>query len=270
MGLEEYVARWRLIGLFLPWSLLLAWQQAAASIECSGCLLFLIPLWLSLILATSEIALFKRYSFINQFLNTSGILTRFCRRPTLTLLWQSFKALIFSLMLLVSAVLFEPLQWLVLLVDIGIMLTLIALMAGWLRGELKPHCVKSLTLHWAHRINAVLLWLSFILILFYSKHENYQGMSWEEVVRYTASQITVSCDVLAVLTRINAVSEALMWWAAQNHLDELQHPMQASIAWLAFIATCGTSFVIAWAYSRALSGALSSPWRIALSDYSST
>jgi hypothetical protein len=266
MTLDGYITRSRFIGLFLPWCLLFSWQQTADRVGCLGCLLFLIPLWLSLMLAASEIALFKRQTFINQYLNPTGILAHFWRRPTLTLIWQSFKALVFSLMLLVSAVLFDPLQWLVLLADIGVMLTLIALMAGWLRRELKPHCLQLLTLHWAQCINAVLLWLSFILILFFSAHENYLGMSWEEAVRYSASRIVVACDALAVLTRINAVSEALMWWVVQNRLNELQHPLQVLIAWLAFIATYGASFVMAWAYSRALSGTLSRPWRITFSE----
>ena len=51
-----------------------------------------------------------------------------------------------------------------------------------------------------------------------------------------------------------------MWWGAQNYLQGLEHPQQFIMAWLAFLAFFGVSFLIAWAYSRALVGVLSRPW----------
>ncbi|MEN8129283.1 MAG: hypothetical protein ABFS45_03625 [Pseudomonadota bacterium] len=212
-------------------------------------------------LASSELALFKRFTFIAHYLRPSGVFARLMRRKTLLFLWQGTKALFLTLVLLISATSFDMNQWMVLLADI-VLMTALAVMMTWLvRSEVKPDYAEPLAHNWAHRINATLLWLSSVLVMFYTPHENYQGMHWEDVVHFSATQVMVACDTLAVLARLNAVSEALAWWAAQNFLDGLERPAQVLMAWIAFIASFGISFLIAWAYSRALTGVLAKPWR---------
>lgn len=231
-----------------------------------GSMLFLIPLWAVLSMAASEVALFKRYAFIAQYLTPQGVLARLLKRKTLLLLWQSTKALFFTLVLLVATVLFDMPQWLVWLGDVGVMAMLVSVFAWLLRGEVKPSWRAPLARYWAHWVNTILLWVTSVLVTFYSAHENYTGMPWKEVVHFSALSVAVACDALAVLVRINAVSEALMWWSAQNFLTSWEQPTQRLMVWIAFVASFGGSFLIAWAYSRALTGVLSRPWKLVVPD----
>jgi hypothetical protein len=256
----------RLTQMLAIWCILLAWRWLARGVECIGSMLFLIPLWAVLSLAASEMALFKRYAFIAQYLKPQGVLARLLKRKTLLLLWQSTKALFFTLVLLVATVLFDMSQWLVLLADVGVMATLVSVFTWLLHGEVKPSCRTPLARYWAHWVNTILLWTTFVVVIFYSAHENYSGMPWEEVVHFSALNVAVACDALAVLVRINAVSEALMWWSAQNFLTSWEQPTQRLVVWLAFAASFGSSFLIAWSYSRALTGVLSRPWKLVILD----
>lgn len=248
------------------WCGLLAWQWAASRLGCIASVLCVLPLWGILTLAASEVALLRRYAFIAQYLRPQGMLARLLRRKTVLLLWQGTKALFLALVLLVSALLFEGGQWRVLLADIVLMATLVGVIGALLHGEVKPDYSEPLARHWAHWVNAIVLWLTSVVLTFFSAHEDYTGMVWEEVVRFGASKVTVACDALAVLARINAVSEALAWWGAQNVLSGWERPAQVLMAWTAFIASFGVSFLIAWAYSRALAGILSKPWRLVASN----
>ncbi len=259
------VLLFRFIQMFAVWCVLLAWRWLADRLGCIGSTLILIPLWGALTLSASEVALFKRYAFIAHYLSPEGILARLLRRKTMLLLWQSIKALFFCLILIISALSFDMNQWLVLLADVIVMATLVGIFDWLLHGEVKPGYRAPFAHYWAHWVNTVLLWLVSVLVIFYSAHENYLGLSWEEVVHFSASKVTVACDALAVLARINAVSEALVWWAAQNLLVGWERPAQQLLAWFAFIASFGVSFLIAWAYSRALAGVLSRPWRFVVS-----
>lgn len=243
------------------WCLLLAWQWSTQHLDCLFSMLFLFPLWGALMLASSELALLKRFTFIAHYLRPAGILARLMRRKTLLFLWQGTKALFLALVLLISATSFDMNQWMVLLADIVLMSALAVMMTRLVRREVMPDYAEPLAHNWVHRINAILLWLSSALVMFYTPHENYQGMHWEDVVYFSTSQVMVACDPLAILARLNAVSEALSWWAAQNFLDGLERPAQVLMAWIAFVASFGISFLIAWAYSRALIGVMAKPWR---------
>ncbi len=253
----------RIARMSAVWCGLLAWRWTADRLGCMGCILFILPLWGTLMLASTEIALCRRHAFISQYLSTEGILARLLRGKTLLLVWQGIKALFFTLILLVSVLLFDAEQWLVLLIDILLMTVLMGLFTGLLRGEVKSGYREPMAHHWAHWVNALLLWLVSVLVMFFSAHVDYTGMAWDEVVHYSAQSVLVACDAIAVLARIGAVGEALAWWAAQNFLVALERPMHIVVAWLAFLAMFGLSFLSAWAYSRALAGVLSNPWRVA-------
>ena len=265
-----YIILMRVTQMFAVWCVLLAWRWTADRLGCMGSVVFIVPLWGTLMLAASEVALCRRHAFITQYLSAQGMLARLLRGKTLLLTWQGVKALFFTLILLVSALLFDVEQWLVLLADILLMAVLLSMFTSLLRGEVKSSYREPLAHHWTHWVNTLLLWLVSVLVLFFSAQEDYTGMAWDEVVRYGASKVLVACDAIAVLTRISAVSEALAWWAAQNILVALEQPMQVLMAWLAFIAMFGLSFLSAWAYSRALTGVLSRPWRVPTSNGLST
>ncbi len=257
-----YISLTGVILMLTVWSGLLLWQWVSARLGCMGSALFLVPLWVVLTLAASEVAVIRRFAFIAQYLRAEAMLARLLRRKMVILLWQATKTLFLALVLFISAVFFDKAQWLVLLADTLLMATLVGLFAWLLNDELKPAYRAFLSRHWAHWVNALLLWVCLVVVMFHSAHENYTGMSWQEVVHLSASNVTMACDELALLGRVNAVGEALVWWAAQNFLHGLEKPAQLIMAWLAFIAFFGASFLIAWAYSRALVGVLSRPWSI--------
>lgn len=259
---RAYMSLIGVIRMLAVWGGLLLWQWASDRLGCMGSALFLVPLWAVLTLAASEVALFRRFAFINQYLRAEAVLARLLRRKIVLLLWQATKTLFLALVLLVSVVFLDQAQWLVLLTDTLLMAALLSLFAWMLDDELNPAYREFLSRHWAHWVNALLLWISLVLVMFHTAHENYTGMSWQEVVHLSASNVTLTCDELALLGRVNAVLEGLLWWSAQNFLHELEHPAQLIIAWLAFIAFFGASFLIAWTYSRALVGVLSRPWLI--------
>jgi hypothetical protein len=246
--------------MFAIWGGLFAWHWGADKLGCLASALLIIPLWVILTLAMSELALLKRHTFVTQYLRSQGVLARLLRRSTILLLRQAGKALFFSLVLIISALFFSMNQWLVLLADILLMVILVQLISRLLSNEVKPNYRAFLARYWAHWVNAIILWLTSVLVIFYSSHNNYLGMSWEQVVHVSASKMVLGCDSLAVLARFNAVSEALTWWAAQNFLNTLVQPAQVLMAWFAFSALFGISFLIAWAYSRALAGALLRSW----------
>jgi hypothetical protein len=256
--------------MFAIWGGLLAWQWGADKLGCLGSTLLIIPLWVILTLAMSEVALLRRHAFVAQYLRSQGVLARLLKRNTILLLRQTGKALFFSLVLIISALFFGVNQWLILLADIVLMAILVQLISRLLSNEVKPKYRSFLARYWAHWINAIILWLTSVLVIFYSSHNNYTGMSWEQVVHVSASKVILGCDSLAVLARFNAVSEALMWWAAQNFLNTLVQPAQVLMAWFAFSALFGISFLIAWAYSRALAGALLRSWWLSTPNRFST
>jgi len=101
-----------------------------------------------------------------------------------------------------------------------------------------------------------------VAVSYYSPHEDFRGLSWELAARTAAADVDAGCDVVAALARMDAVREALQWWAAQNFLGGLADARELMVAWVAFLGAFGVSFLVAWGYSRALMGALSRPWNV--------
>lgn len=248
--------------MFAVWTGLLAWQWGSNQLGCIGSALMIIPFWIILTAALAENSIVRRHTFIAQYLNSQGVLARLLRGKVILLLRQAVKAMIFAILLMINAVFFEVNQWLVLLADIVLLTLIVRFMSHLLSNEVKSDYQIFLAHYWAHWVNTFILWLTLVFMLFYSSHENYTGMSWEQVVHYSASKIDIRCDSLAILARINAVSEALMWWAAQNFLHTLVKPTQTAIAWLALSTWFGMSFLVAWTYSRILTGTLSRSWSL--------
>jgi hypothetical protein len=259
---RNYMSLSGIIRMLTVWAALLLWQRVADRLGCFLSTLFLLPLWIVLTLAASEAALIRRHAFVVQYLRTEGLLARLLRRKTVLLLWQTAKTLILALVLLVGVVFLDPVQWLVLLADTLLMVILVILFSRILDTELKSGYCSFLGRHGAHWANTALLWLCLVLVTFYTAHENYTGMTWQEAIHSGVSKVRMACDELAFLGRMNAAGEALMWWGAQNYLQGLERPALLIMAWLAFIAFFAVSFLIAWAYSRALVGVIARPWAI--------
>jgi len=250
-----------LAAMLALWGGLLGWSWSAPRVGCLVGALVLAPLWLVLTVATSELALLRRATFVRQYLEPRGRLARWLGRRLWLLTWQATKALVLALALLVGALSLQAVQWLVLAVDILLLATLLFFADWMLEGELKPRYEAVLVRHWAHRLNALLLWVALSAVLFYAAHEDYQGMGPAAVVRLSALGVAVGCDALALLARLAAVSEGLLWWAAENLFGGLTDPTERVVAWAGFVGAFGVSFLLAWAYSRALVGILARPWK---------
>ncbi len=250
-----------LLGMLALWGGLLAWSRWAPQVGCPVAALAAAPLWALLMLSGSELALARRASFVRHYLAADGRLARWLgRRLLLLLAWQALKALVLALVLLVGVLSLSPVQWLVLALDLLLFLSLVLVIDWLLAGELNPLFEGVLVRHWAHRLNALLLWLALTATLYFSAHEDYQGMGAVAVVRLSALGVSLGCDALAVLARLGAVGDGLLWWAAGRLFGELRDPTELLLAWVGFLAAFGISFLLAWAYSRALTGILSRPW----------
>jgi hypothetical protein len=112
------------------------------------------------------------------------------------------------------------------------------------------------------RLNALLLWLAWAGLLYQGPMANYTGMRWEEVVALSAAEPDIACDALALAARLASVTAALTLWSAQHLLGGLREPVQVLAAWAVFVGAFGASFLVAWAYSRALAGVLAWPWAV--------
>jgi uncharacterized membrane protein len=251
-----------LAGMGALWCALLLWRSSADRLGCTLSAVFLVLVVLLVALSATEVAFYRRHAFLAQFLQPGSILFRLLRRKSLVVLFQLVRSVLLGLVVLISALMFEPAEWLALFVDVVLMQILLLAFSELLRAQVKTPYRLPLARHWALRANAAVLWASLVLIQFFSAHEDYTGLRWEDVALFSASRLNLGCDVLAVLARLHALGEALALWAGQNLLVGLGRPAQALMAWLVFVASFGASFLVAWAYSRVLAGVLSRPWRV--------
>lgn len=248
-----------LSAMFSVWAGLLGWWLLSDRMGCAGSALFLVPFWALVTLSGSEIPLLRRFSFVRHYLRPAGRLAWWLKRRLWLWVWQGAKGLVLALILLVSALSFDGVQWLALCGDVFLLATLLFLADWLLEGELNPTWGGALIRHWVHRLNTLLLWLALVGVTFFTPHEDYRGMAWEEAAEFSALEVKVGCDALAVLARISAVGGTLQWWAAQNLFGGLGDPGKVMLAWTLFVVAFGVSFLVAWSYSRALIGVMARP-----------
>jgi len=253
-----------LSAMVLVWAGLVAWSMLADRAGCVGSALFLLACWVLIGAAGAEAVLLKRASLIGQYLEPRGRLFRWLRRPLLLLLWQAAKGLALALVILVAALGLTWPQWAVLFTDAVLLAILVASLDRVLGRELIPSYRSPLVRLWSRRLNAVLLWLALVAVAYYTPHEDYQGVTWQTAMERGALDTAASCDAVAALARAGGALEALAWWAAQQVLGGAADAdaQQISVAWLAFLAAFGVSFIIAWAFSLALTGILALPLRM--------
>lgn len=241
---------------------LAAWQWSSPLVDCLVGAVFLLGIWSMLTASAYEWALLRRLGFIAHYLRTDGLLARWLMRRTLLLLWNALKNLPAALLLFTAALSLNRAEWLILSADVLFMALVLGLTSRLLDREAAERYARPLARVWAHRINALALWAALVTLSFFSPHPDYRGLSWEPVARAAAGQVDAGCDVVETLGRLDAVGEALTWWAAQNFIGGLTDTGELMVAWLAFIGAFGVSLVLAWSYSRALTGMMSRAWRL--------
>ncbi len=248
--------------LSLVWTGLLAWDLAAERLGCGATAVAITLLAGLLMLSGTEAAFYRRRALLDRYLQREGLLFRLLSRRALIIARQLVQSVGLALILLVAAIGFDGTQWLLLAADIPVLAILLTSFSSLLGGEVRAPYREPIARHWAARTNALLLWVFWMLLLYSTPQENYANLRWEEVLAFGAAQPTVGCDALAVLARLAAVAEALAQWSAQQLFSGLKEPLQALMAWALFLAAFGTSLLVAWTYTRALTGALARPWSV--------
>ncbi len=248
--------------LSLVWTGLLAWDLAAERLGCGAAAVAIALLAGLLMLSGTETAFYRRRALLDHYLQREGMLFRLLSRRVLILARQLFKSVLLALVLLIAVLSFDRAQWVLLAADVPLLVGLLAALAAFLDREVRSPYRGPLTRHWAVRVNAMALWLTWMLLLFFTPQENYTGLRWEEVLAYGAARPEVACDALAMLARAASVADALGLRSAEHLFADLKDQVQLLTAWAVFIASFGASFVIAWVYSLALTGVLARPWDV--------
>lgn len=249
--------------MLLVWGLLTLWGVTAERLGCAAAALVLAVIAALLALAATEAAYQRRHAFVSQYLAPGGLLSALLSRRVLLTAFHGASSVILAFFLLIAALGFDPSRWALLLADAVLMALLLGALSSLLAGEVREVYREALARQWAARLNAIALWLAWAAAMLFTPREDFSGLRWEEVIAYSAATTPAGCDALALSARLGAVAEALSLWAAQHLFASLRQPGQVLAAWLAFLAAFGASFLVAWAYSRALTGVLARPWRIA-------
>jgi hypothetical protein len=248
------------------WLVLAAWAGLADRLGCTSVLVLVMAAWGLAFLAGSETALLRRHLFIRACLEPHGLIARWLNRRLFLALWQGLKALLLALVLIVALLLLRLPQWWILLLDVLLFTALLRLLNRLLRAEVKALYRPALVRAWAHRSNALLLWLALLISLLFTARHDYGGLGFTEAMRHGAAQVTLGCDVLAILVRSASVLEAALWWAAQRLFSGLDGQPLALLAWVGFVAAFGISFLVAWSWGRVLGGVVARPWRFLAQD----
>ena len=244
------------------WCLLFGWHLIVAELDCAKTALAMVLMAMLMMSSGAELAFSRRNAFVRHYLETGGRLFRLLSGRTLILLIQCVKAMVLGVFLLIGVLQLENTQWLLLLADVPVLALLLTGISHFLAGEVQHEYSGPMARQWATRINATFLWLGAVILMFFSPQENYVHLRWDEVLAYSANQPKVGCDALAFLTRLAAEGEALGLWSAQHLFASLRQPAQVLAAWVIFLLAFGTSFLLAWSYSRALISVLARPWEV--------
>ena len=244
------------------WLLLAAWSLYSARLGCiaGGGLVLLLAL--ALLAAGSEARLLRRHAFARTYLAQPGLLSRWLSRHVVLMLWLGIRALALALLLVATLPLLGRIQWLILLADILIFAAVFRALRLLLRKEIRPGYLHPLALSWAHRFNAVLVWIALVSSLLFGERTDLSAVGLLDAVRHSVASVELGCDALAVLGRAAAAGEGALWWAAQQLFAGLEEPTRRLFAWAGFVTLFGASFLFAWGWSRVLAGVLARPWRL--------
>mgnify|MGYP006298557205 CR=1 FL=1 len=244
------------------WLLLAGWSLYSAQLGCltGGSLVLLLSL--SILAASAEARLLRRHAFVRAYLARSGLLSHWLSRYSLLAVWLGIRALALALLLVATLPLLGPVQWLILLGDVLIFAAIVRALRLLLRNEVRAGYLDPLAHAWAHRVNALIVWIALVVSLMFGERTDLGALGVLDAVRHGAASVELGCDALAVLGRAAAAGESALWWAAQQLFAGLEDPARRLSAWAGFIAVFGASFVFAWAWSRTLGGLLARPWRL--------
>ncbi|MGB5737272.1 MAG: hypothetical protein WBM40_22835 [Thiohalocapsa sp.] len=261
-GFVSYAIVMRLLTMSIVWLSLLIWFLNAYRAGCVTALAVLALLGLVLLAAGMEKSLLRRRALFQECMAEQDRLFDLFHNRLVMTLYRATSALFLGLILLASALTFEPRQWSILFVDVLLMALLLPRLARSMGEQVHDEYRYALARQWGMWFSVALLWGEAIMVLTLSPPENYLGQRWQEVVTYGVSQSDVLCPQVADLTNVLAAAQALAMWAVQNASLVLNDPTQAVMVWVGFVSLFGLTFLVAWAFSQALIGVMARPWEV--------
>lgn len=244
------------------WLLLAAWSLYGAQLGCQAGGSLVLLLSVSILAASAEARLLRRHAFARAYLARRGRLSHWLSRYSLLALWLLIRALALALLLVATLPLLGPSQWLILLADVLMFAAVFRALRSLLRNEIRPGYLDPLARSWAHRLNALLVWVALVVSLMFGERTDLSGVGLLDAVRHSAASVELGCDALAVMGRAAAVGEGALWWAAQQLFAGLEEPTWRLFAWAGFVTLFGASLLLAWGWSRVLGGVLARPWQL--------
>jgi hypothetical protein len=256
----------RLLSMLAVWLVLLAWHLGARAAGGFGSLFFLLLIALPLAMSGAEAALYKRHAFRRACLSGDSWLYRLTGLVPLILAVEAAKALALAALLMAATLSLQPREWALLAVDVLVLALLMPRLPGLLHDAVNATYLYALSRRLAVWFSTLLLWLESLLVLVLANSDDYRGLSWSQALAYSTAPTAATDDrsLISVLVRIDAGVNGAGSWAGYRLFHGCDDPAQAMLALLVMGAVVALWFVVAWAYSRALVGALSRPlaiWR---------
>lgn len=254
----------RLLSMLAVWLVLLAWHLTAARVGLIGAVLFLLVLALPLAMSGAEAALYRRHAFRNEYLSGPSWLERVVCAVPLVLAVEGARALLLAALLLVATLSLAVHEWVLLLLDVFLLALLMPRLPGLLHTVVKPVYLFALSRRWAIWASTLLLWLQWLIALVLAQSDDYRGLPWSEALAHATAPTAASADgsPLSLLLRAGAGVQGLAAWSGYRLAHGGDDPAQGLIAGLCLAGILALWFVLAWAYSRALVGALARPFAI--------
>ncbi len=250
----------RILTMSVVWLLMLFWSLNAHRFGCASAVGLIVALALILGISGGEMSLIRRRVFIREYLEPGGQLFGLFRRRYLLIASEAFKSLVFSVFLMISTVGFTASQWSLMFADVLLLGLLLPRFYGALRGQIREEYRYAAARRLAMWVSVLLIWVQSVIAMLFSASENYTGLRWQEVIGYGASTPDVLCPPLADLVSIEAAVRTLGLWSTQNLARSMNDLPQSLMASLGLLASVALAFLFAYAYSRALIGAVGRPW----------
>ena len=249
----------RLSSMFAVWLVLVAWSLSAQHIGDLGNLLFLLVIAVPLAMSGAEAAFYRRHAFRNEYLIQPSWLHRLMGLEPLILGLEIVKALLLAVLLMIGTVALSVREWALLLLDVLLLSLLMPRMPALLHSSVKRTYLYAMSRRWAIWFSTLLLWGESLLALVLTDSDDYRDLSWDDVVAYTmgSGTATDATGLVALMRRIDAGAEGLASWSSHQLFHGATVDLaQTLVATMTLAAVCGLWFLLAWAYSRALIGAL--------------
>jgi hypothetical protein len=250
----------RLVSMAAVWLLMLTWQFNAGRIGCPAALALLGVFTLLILLSGAETGLARRRILLRECIDARGRLHRVLSRRFILVVLQVLKSAGLAVFLFVGALGFTGRQWSLLFADALLTVLLLPRFYLLFKDQVREDYRYAMARRWTVWASTLLLWSAAMLVLLYSTTQNYMGLRWQEVMTFAGPAPAVQCGPLQDLGALAAAVEALGHWSVQNLARNLQDPPQALVAFVSLLAAAGFALVLAYAYSRALLGAVARPW----------